>query len=392
MRIPHDAHLATLLQHFGEEEKPHGAVVPPLYQNSLFTFDDTEELAGHLLGPYTGEPHVYSRNSNPTNAVVEKKMALLEGTEGAKLFSSGITAISMAAMSCLHQGAHVIALDTNYSPTVILFRDYLPRFGVSTTFVDGRCPETVFDAMTPDTKLVMLESPSTAFFRLQDLEAIATECKRRGITTICDNSYATPIFQQPAKWGIDMVVHSASKYLGGHSDITAGVICSSKVRLDKMLMNEGEIPLLSSTLAPFSAWLLNRGMRTLELRVRAHEKTANDVAGWLEEHPKVEVVHHPGLASYPQRDLFRKQMTGSGGLFSFEPKTQDRSAAVKFVNALKLFQRGVSWGGFESLAHAMVLQPMDYKEARHLVRLYTGLEDVQDLIADLEQAFAVSGL
>lgn len=392
MHLPDDARLSTLLQHFGEEEKVQGAVVHPIFQNSLFVFEDTEDLATQLLGPYTGEPHVYSRNTNPTNAVVEKKLAMLEGTEAAKVLSSGITAISMAVLSNVRQGAHCVALDTNYSPTVLLFREYLPRFGVSTTFVDGRNTEELLEAITPDTEVVYLESPSTAFFRLQDLETIARECKRRGITTVCDNSYATPLFQQPAKLGIDVVVHSASKYLGGHSDINAGVICASRARIDKMMMNEGEIPLLSGVLSPFAAWLLYRGMRTLELRVKAHEKTANEVAAWLEQRPEVAVVHHPGLPSYPQRELFLKQMKGSGGLFSFEPRMQNREAAVKFVNALQIFQRGISWGGFESLAHPSVQQPKDYKEPRHLIRLFCGLEDVADLIADLEHGFRVSGL
>ncbi|MEA2554592.1 MAG: hypothetical protein QOJ65_2768 [Fimbriimonadaceae bacterium] len=392
MRLPDDARLSTLLQHFAEEEKPFGAVTPPLYQNSLFVFEDSRELSDLLVAPDYDAPHVYSRISNPTLEVVEKKMAMLEGTEAAKVISSGMVAISAAVLSSVEQGAHIVGLDTNYSPTISLLRDFLPRFGVSTTFVDGRCTEDLFDAITPDTKLVYLESPSTAFLRLQDLEAIATECRKRGITTICDNSYSTPLFQQPHKVGIDIVVHSASKYLGGHSDITAGVICASKLRINQMLKPAGEIPLISGTLAPFSAWLLGRGLRTLELRLKAHERTGNEIATWLDDNNAVDVVHHPGLPSYPQRELFRKQMKGSTGLLSFEPKTQDREKALDFANALRVFQRGISWGGFESLAHPMLSQPSDYKEPRNVIRLYCGLEDPADLIADLDQAFRVSGL
>ena len=392
MRIPDDAKLSTLLQHFGEEEKVKGAVTPPLFQNSLFVFDDIKTLAEELVTPDYDAPPVYSRISNPTLEVVERKMAMLEGTEAAKVMSAGMMAISASILSVVEQGAHVVALDTNYGPAISLFKDWLPRFGVTTTFVDGRCTEDLLDAIRPETKLVYLESPSTAFFRLQDFEAICKECRKRGITTITDNSYATPIFQQPAKFGIDIVVHSASKYLGGHSDITAGVICTSKERINKMLQAAGEIPLLTGTLAPFSAWLLARGLRTLELRVKAHEKTGNQVAAWLDDLPNVEVVHHPGLPTYPQRALFLKQMSGSSGLFSFEPKVQDREKALKFVNALRIFQRGVSWGGFESLAIPMLAQPMDYKEPRNVIRLYCGLEDPADLIADLDQAFHVAGL
>lgn len=392
MRIPDDAHLSTLLQHFGEEEKVLGAVTPPLFQNSLFVFDDIRELAGLLVKHDDEQPFVYSRISNPTLDVVEKKLAMLEGTESCKIFSAGMMAISAAVLSNVNSGDHIVALDTNYGPAISLFKEFLPRFGVTTTFVDGRSTQELFAAIKPETKVVYLESPSTFFFRLQDLEAIAKECKTRGITTICDNSYCTPIFQQPAKFGIDIVVHSASKYLGGHSDITAGVLCTSRARIDKMLEPAGEIPIITGTLAPFSAWLLGRGMRTLELRMRAAERMGNTIACWLEDRSEVEVVHHPGLPNFPQRALFTKQMKGSGGLLSFEPKTQDREKCFDFVNALRIFQRGVSWGGFESLAIAALAQPSDYKEQRNIIRLYCGLEDAGDLIADLERAFRVSGL
>jgi cystathionine beta-lyase/cystathionine gamma-synthase len=392
VRIPEDAHLSTLLQHFGEEEKILGAVTPPLFQNSLFVFDDARELAGLLKKHDDEQPFVYSRISNPTLDVVEKKMAMLEGTESCKIFSAGSMSIAAAVLSCVNKGDHVVALDTNYGPTISLIKDFLPRFGVTNTFVDGRCVEDLIDALKPETKVVYLESPSTMLFRLQDLQAICKECKARGITTICDNSYSTPILQQPAQFGVDIVVHSASKYLGGHSDITAGVLCASRARIDKMLEPAGEIPIITGVLAPFSAWLLARGLRTLELRIRAAEKMGNTIAAWLEDRADVAAVHHPGLPSYPQRPLFLKQMKGSGGLLSFEPKTQDREKALDFANACRIFQRGVSWGGFESLVIPALVQPSDYPKERNLIRLYCGLEDADDLIADLDQAFRVSGL
>ena len=392
MRIPDDAHLSTRLQHFGEEEKILGAVTPPLFQNSLFVFDDIRELAGLLVKHDDEQPFVYSRISNPTLDVVEKKLAMLEGTESCKIFSAGSMSIAAAVLSNVNAGDHIVALDTNYGPTISLIKDFLPRFGVANTFVDGRCTDDLLAAIKPNTKIVYLESPSTMLFRMQDLERIAQHCKSKGITTICDNSYSTPIFQQPAKFGIDIVVHSASKYLGGHSDITAGVLCTTRARIDKMLEPAGEIPIITGVLAPFSAWLLGRGLRTLELRMQAAEKTGNAIAAWLEDNEKVAVVHHPGLPSYPQRDLFLKQMSGSGGLLSFEPKVQDREKALNFANALRIFQRGVSWGGFESLVIPALVQPSDYSEPRNVIRLYCGLEDTGDLIADLDQAFAVAGL
>ena len=392
MRIPDDARLSTKLQHFGEEEKIHGAVTPPLFQNSLFVFDDIRELAGLLVKHDDEQPFVYSRISNPTLDVVEKKMAMLEGTESCKLFSAGSMAIAAAVLSCVNKGDHVVGLDTMYGPTISLIRDFLPRFGVSHTLVDGRCVESIFDAIRPETKLVYLESPSTMLFRLQDMETIAKECKARGISTICDNSYATPIFQNPAKMGVDIVVHTASKYLGGHSDINAGALCTTRARIDKMLEPAGEIPIITGVCSPFVAWLMGRGMRTLELRVQAAQKVGNTIAEWLEDHPKVATVHHVSLPSYAQRNLFLKQMRGSGGLLSFEPKQQDRERALDFANACRIFQRGVSWGGFESLVIPALVQPGDFKEPRNVIRLYCGLEDPADLIADLEQAFRVSGL
>jgi len=390
--ISDDARLSTRLQHFAEDEKILGAVTPPLFQNSLFVFDDVRELAGLLVKHDDEQPFVYSRISNPTLDVVERKLAMLEGTESCKIFSAGSMAIAAAVLSSVNKGDHIVGLDTNYGPTISLIRDFLPRFGVSCKLVDGRCPEDIFDALKPETKVVYLESPSTMLFRLQDLEAICKVCKERGITTICDNSYSTPIFQTPASFGVDIVVHSASKYLGGHSDITAGVLCTSRARIDKMLEPAGEIPIITGVLAPFSAWLLGRGLRTLELRMKAAEKVGNTIAAWLEDHKQVSVVHHPGLPSYPQRALFKKQMKGSGGLLSFEPKQQDREKALDFANACRIFQRGVSWGGFESLVIPALVQPNDFKEPRNVIRLYCGLEDPEDLMADLEQAFKVSGL
>lgn len=385
--IPPDSRLKTRLQHVGEEEKIHGSVVPPIFQNSLFVYDDAEELVGLLEGPYSGPKHVYSRSSNPTLDVLEQKLAMLEGSEAAKATGSGMAAISAIVLATVKQGDHIVTVDTCYYPARLLFTELLPRFGVTATFVDGRDADELLAALRPETTLVYLETPSSALFRLQDLAAITSECKRRGITTICDNSYATPLYQRPIEHGVDVVVHSASKYLGGHSDLTAGVICASKERLDAMLMSKGVIPTLGSALAPFPAWLMLRGLRTLALRIEAHRQTAQRVAEWLQTRPEVAQVNHVGLADYPQAALRDKQMSAPGGLFSFEPKNQDRAAAFAFVNALRVFQRGVSWGGFESLALPLFPQPGDYPEPRSVIRLYCGLEDAEDLIEDLSQAF-----
>ncbi|HSI71992.1 MAG TPA: PLP-dependent aspartate aminotransferase family protein [Fimbriimonas sp.] len=378
--------LNTMLAHYGEEEKLKGAVTPPIFQNSLFVFPTMEELLEAMYDTPAGPPHHYSRVGNPTTALAEKKIAKLEGAEACKLFGTGMGAISAAVISCVKAGSHVIAADTCYGPVRDFVSKYLDRFGVTYTWVDGRCPEEFFDAIRPETSLIYLESPSSLVFRLQDIEAVAKFARQKGIATIMDNTYNTPLHMQPLSVGVDMVVHSGTKYFGGHSDITAGAVATSNERANKMI--RGEIAYFGAILHPFSAWLLNRGLRTLPLRLKRHEETANTIAAWLDDRPEIDVVHHLGLPSYPQRDLMRKMMTGTGGLFSFEPKVQDEAKVMAFANSLKLFQRGISWGGHESLVVALKCQPLGYTEERWIVRLFCGLEDAPDLIRDLDQALA----
>jgi cystathionine beta-lyase/cystathionine gamma-synthase len=381
--------LDTNLQHFAEDEKILGAVVPPIFQNSLFVFDDYDVFAGNLSNQSFGPPFVYSRVSNPSLDVVERKLAFLEKTERAKVFGSGMGAISSGIMSCVENGAHVVAVDTTYSNARQMLEMYLPRFGVTTTFVDGLNADEVIGAIQPETTLVYLESPSTFVFRFQDLEPIARHARKKGIKTIIDNSYSTPIFQTPAELGVDIVVHSATKYLAGHSDITAGVLCASTEHIEKMLKNE--VLLFGSALAPFPAWLLLRGLRTLRLRMKQHEAAGNLLAAYLASSPHVERVYHAGMESHPQRALFLKQMRGSGGLLSFEPAFQEQDQIRSFMKALKLFQIGVSWGGFESLCVPLFIQPLGFSKERWVVRIYCGLEDPQDMIDDLAQAFNAVG-
>ncbi len=384
MEYLEDTGLATLMQHFAEEEKLHRAVTPPIFHTSLFVYENVETFSKAMSETPGGPPFTYSRIGNPTLDIVERKMAMLEKTEAAKVFGSGMAAISVAIMSVIEHGAHIVAVDTCYGVTRYMFDEFLTRFGVTTTYVDGLTPESVLDALRPETKMVYLESPSSIIFRLQDLEAIGRGCREKGVVTIFDNSYSSPIYQTPAEFGIDMVVHSATKYLCGHSDVTAGVIATSKERVEKMLRNE--IAIFGSLLAPFPAWLMLRGLRTLPLRVKRHEETANHVAAWLSQRPEIDFVRHVGLPGFDQRALFCKQMRGSGGLVSFVPKNQDRAAVVRFIDALKLYQIGVSWGGFESLAVPVQMHPMGWAGMTEIVRLYCGLEDPKDLIADLEQA------
>lgn len=379
----------TLIQHLAEEEPHLGAVAPPIYQNSIFSFPTWEDMrAGFDPDQWSHERHNYSRVSNPTCRILERKLAALEHTEDAKVFASGMAAISAAIFSCVEAGSHVVCVDTCYGPTRQLLTEFMTRFGVATTFVTGEDTNELVAAIRPETMLLYLESPSSIVFRIQDLAALCRVAKERGITTAIDNSYATPIFQTPADFGVDIVLHTASKYINGHSDVIAGVLCTSAERMKRLVRDE--VSLLGAALPPFPAWLVLRGLRTLPVRMRAHQEAGNTVAAWLAGRADVARVFHVGDPRHPQRARIDAQMRGSVGLVSFEPTWQDEAAIGRFLDALALFHQAVSWGGFESLAVALQFHPMDWPEARWLVRLSLGLEAVPDLIADLEAGFAAA--
>lgn len=374
----------TFLSHFGEDWRTRGEVVPPIYQNSLFVFEKTEDLAHSLLA-HEPENFHYSRVSNPTLHQLETAVARLEGCERAKAYSSGIAAIFAVVAAFTQQGSHVVMPDTAYYPSRLTLDPFFSRFGVTHTLVDGRSVESIAEAITPETSLIYLESPSSFLMRLQDLEAVAQLAKEHGIVTVCDNTYATPLFQQPAKFGIDLVVHSASKYLGGHSDLTAGIVCGSNEHLQKMI--SADLLVLGSALAPFPAWLVMRGMRSLKVRMQHAQQVGDRIARWLQQRPEVRTVHHPSLPEHPQHELFLRQMSGTSSLVSFTPKRQDQEGAFAFCDQLRLFGRGVSWGGHESLAIPLQLDCSGLDEPTWVIRLSLGLEDPEDLEGDLDQAF-----
>ncbi len=373
----------TILQRYAEDEHVEGAVTPPIFQTSLFVFPDCESFAASFDQQSLDRPrYVYSRVANPTCEIAERKIAALEHMGAAKLFGSGMGAISAAIMSCVKAGDHVVCIDTVYGPTKEFLRDYLPQFGVTTTFVPGSLDDYMA-AATPETTCFYLESPSSILFRIQDLEAIAAFAKSRGIATIIDNSYCSPYFQQPADFGIDIVVHSATKYIAGHSDVVAGALATSEERMRSLIAKE--VSLFGGALAPMPAWLLLRGLRTLGLRMKHARETGRTVAHWLRERPEVSEVFFPGFDDHPSRDLAEKQMQGTGSLLTFAPKVQDEARLRRFANDLKMFQLGVSWGGYESLCVFMPQHPVDWPEPRWVVRLYCGLEDVDDLLGDLDR-------
>lgn len=375
--------FSTIIQHLGEDEKYFGSVVPPIVHNSLFTFEDADTWEAAMGTTGKEPPFVYSRNGNPTVEIAEKKIAALEGSEDAKLVQGGAAALSVVMMDALQRGSHAVVVETAYGTSRWVAQNLFAQFGAEVTIVDGRDPQEVIDALRPNTSLVVLESPSSCIFYLQDIEAITSVTSERGITTVFDNTFSTPLYQSPLKMGIDVVVHSCSKYLGGHSDVIAGVICTDSVRIRRY---HDIVSNIGSVLSPFPAWLLIRGMRTIEVRLKRHEQTALGIAKWLETLPMVEEVRHPALPSFDQHALFKKQMRGTGGLFSFIAATKDYEQIKKFISALQIYQRGVSWGGFESLALPMRFNLMGYKEERMGVRLFCGLEDPEDLKGDIEQA------
>ncbi len=361
--------------HVGDEYADfHGAIVPPIFQNSLFlkpTANNGIESGGHF----------YTRVSNPTIDIAERKIAALEGADGALCFSSGMGAMSAAALYFIRANCHVVMVGTAYGPMRAFICRYLAeKFNVTVTLVDGGTEE-IEAAIRPETTLIYLESPSSCIFAMQDIEAIAKIAKERGIGTVIDGTYATPIHQQPLKYGIDIVCHTASKYMGGHSDIVAGVVAARKEIIESMQKNERE--LIGACMDPHQAWLMIRGIRTMPVRLKQHGKSGRKVAAWLEKHEKVERVYYPGSETYDQKELFDKYLSGTNGLIALRVKG-GFDAAMKLIDCVHLFQHGVSWGGFESL----ICYVGSGEKDDGLVRIHVGLEDVDTLIEDLEQALA----
>lgn len=355
-----------------------GAVTPPIFQSSLFT--ECEGNEGDREGRYA-----YTRVSNPTTEIVENKVAALEQGEAAKCFSSGMGAISAAMMHYLKKDSHVVAVASIYGPAHRFLAEYMKRFGVEVTFVKGTDTEEIEGAIRENTDLIYLESPSTYLFLVQDLAKIAEIAKRHHAATVIDNTYCTPIFQKPLTFGIDMVVHSASKYLGGHSDIIGGVVIGRKEDIDQIAQSERE--LFGAVMSPFDSWLMLRGIRTLPVRMKQHMANAMEMAAYFQELPVVKEVIYPWWETHPQYELAKKQMTGASGLMSvvFDlPGEQIK----RIVRELEFFHRGPSWGGFESLISPVGadLEQDNETMKKGLVRLHIGLEGADLLKEDFERA------
>lgn len=383
--------ISYILNHLGEERENYfGAVSPPIIQSSNFAFSSLDAFRTSM-GNEMGS-HMYTRGNNPTVQILRKKLAALESAEDCLVFASGSGAIANAVISQVNQGDHIVCVESAYSWTNKLLQEFLPRFGVTTTFVDGRDLLALENTILDNTKVLYLESPTSMHMELQDLTACAAIAKKHNLVSLIDNSYASPIFQRPIEFGIDIVIHSATKYINGHSDIVCGVVCSSKEIINKMFSKE--FMTLGGILSPSDAAQVIKGLRTLPLRMKQTDESAKKVCAFLTDHPTVEAIYYPHHPSFPQYELAKKQMSGCGGLFAVKFKTDNREKMEAFFNKLERFLLAVSWGGHESLVlPAIALYDIPGRENPDMpfgfVRFYIGLEDSDVLIEDLEQALKV---
>ena len=381
--------VETKLIHTDRELNATSAVAPPIFQTATFRGNSAQDFADRASRPR--HPEFYTRYGNPTLSQVESVLASLEGAESALVTGSGMAAVSASVLAIVSKGDHVVAQKNHYGGTLNLLNGFLPRFGVEVTQVDQADTAAFEKAVRPNTRLILIESPSNPLMTLTHIEAVAKLARSRGITTLMDNTFATPINQRPLDLGIDLSFHSATKYFGGHSDLIAGAVMGSSELITK-IWNAHVI--LGATLGPFDAWLMLRGLRTLSLRVRQHNENAMALAEFLKGHKAVKVVHYPGLKSHPQHELARKQMSGFGGMLTFEVNG-GYEAADRFLSRIRLASRAASLGGIETLAvhpasnflHYMTLeQAAKIGIAPGLLRISVGLEGKDDLIADFEQA------
>ena len=380
--------ISDILFHLGEDRENYfNAVSPPVIQSSNFAFRSLDDFRNGIANELTS--HIYTRGNNPTTEILRKKLAALENTDDALVFGSGAAAIAAAVIGCVRAGDHIVSVCAPYSWTTSLMTKFLTRFGVETTFVDGTDAANFDAAIRPNTKVMYLESPNSLTFELQDLGACAEIARRHGLVSIIDNSYASPIFQRPADYGIDLIVHSGTKYLNGHSDVVVGALCGRQQLIQKIF--DSELMTLGAILAPHDANLVIRGLRTLSLRMARCHQTAQKVVDFLAVHPRTRRVVWPHHVSFPQQTLALQQMSGCGGLFSVEFDMADIAEAEAFFNALRCFTFAVSWGGHESLvfptcAFYNVPGRPDSPLPFSFYRFYIGLEDADFLIADQQQA------
>ncbi|GAA0706607.1 methionine gamma-lyase [Paraclostridium ghonii] len=384
--------FATKAIHGGHKKDPvSGALTTPIYQTSTFVFDSAEQ--GGRRFALEEEGFIYSRLGNPTNMQLEEKIALLENGEACMSTASGMGAITSALWTALKAGDHVVASKTLYGCTYAMFNHGINRYGVEVTFVDATNVDEIKAAMKENTKVVYLETPANPDLKLVDIEEISKVAHTvEGCMVFVDNTFCTPYLQRPLELGADVVVHSATKYLNGHGDVIAGFVVGKKEFITQVRLF-GVKDMTGSVLSPFDAYLILRGMKTLQVRMDRHTKNAMEVAKFLESHPNVEMVSYPGLESFPQYELAKKQMDMPGGMIAFEVKG-GLEGGKKFLNSLELCVLAVSLGDCETLIQhpaSMTHSPYTQEEraeagiSEGLIRISVGLEDAEDIIDDLKQ-------
>lgn len=382
-----------IINQWGEDRAQYfNAVAPPIIQTSNFAFNKVEDLRKAFEDEMAG--YLYSRGINPTVDILRKKLAALDEAEDCLVFNSGSAAIFASVLYAVKSGDHIVSVDKPYAWAQRMFDIVLPRFGVSTTYIDGTDIKNFEQAIQPNTSLIYLESPNSWEFSIQDLTAVAQLAKSKQITTICDNSYCTPLYQKPIKAGIDLVLQSATKFISGHSDTVAGVLTGSRETIKKIF--DSEYSNIGSGIQPFNAWLLIRGLRTLPVRLERISRTTETVLSFLKAHEFVEKVIHPFDKDFPQVELARKQMSGACGLLTFIIRAEREEQVIKFCESLKHILMAVSWGGHESLIipKCASLQQGEFNAGdpeHRMLRLYVGLEDADYLIKDLDQALTGMG-
>jgi len=382
--------LSYILNELGEDREQYfRAISPPIMQTSNFAFKKVEDLRKVFEDEYSN--YLYSRGLNPTVDILRQKLAALDEAEDCLVFNSGASAIFASVFSNVQSGDHIVSVRSPYAWAQKMFDNVLPRFGITTSYIDGTDIENFERAILPNTKVIYLESPNSWDFAVQDLKAVAELARAENIITICDNSYCTPLYQKPIAMGIDMVLQSATKYIGGHSDVVAGVLSGTRAMMKKIF--DSELLNMGNGITPFHAWLLIRGLRTLPIRLERITKTTGKVIEYLKKHPRVQEVIFPFDSSFLQYDLARRQMKGACGLFTIVMKAEKMQEIVTFCESLRHILMAVSWGGHESLAipRCASILPEDFdasKREHKMIRFYVGLEESDYLIADIEQAFS----
>ncbi|SQH76105.1 L-methionine gamma-lyase [Shewanella benthica] len=384
--------LATQVIHAGHIKDSSGALVTPLCQSATFVFDSAQQGAARFAGDEAG--YIYTRLGNPTTAELERKMAELEGAEAAAATASGMAAVSSALLANLSQGDHLVASKAVYGCTFSLMTTQLSKFGIEVSLVDFKDLDAISAAITEKTRVLFCETPVNPHLDVFDLDALVSIAKKHGLISIIDNTFMTPLLQQPLAHGVDLVVHSATKYLNGHGDVIAGIICGSDEQIKKIKFETMKD--LGGVLSPHDAWLILRGLKTLDVRMERHCDNAEKVVEYLLSHPKVLKVYYPGIEGSYGQSLLGKQMRRGGGVIAFELDA-DLELSIEFINSLQLFSIAVSLGDAESLIqHPASMTHATYdknqREAagigENLLRISVGLESVEDLIVDLEQGLA----